>query len=275
MNKVGSLLTLLFSCLLSTLQAQPSKSLFKVVGYYSLRSALQADIKSVPFKNLTHVNLWFLNPDTLGNFTRDFSALAPFIKAAHRKKVKVLFSIAGGSPHPYYHALLKDDNRTAFIDHLVSQVLRYAVDGIDVDLEGGDIDENYEIFVVELARALRLHDKMITAAVAVYYKDQVTDNALAQYDFVNVMSYDRTGPWRLDKPGPHSTLAHAEEDLEYFGTVRGIAKEKMTLGVPRTRRHPPSAWIMDRSCRPSGDLNLWINGIRPMGKPFITMEYRP
>jgi GH18 family chitinase len=151
---------------------------------------------------------------------------------AHRKKVKVLFSIAGGSPHPYYHALLKDDKRPAFINNLVSEVLRTTVDGIDVDLEGGDIDENYEKFVVELARELRSRDKMITAAVAIYYKDQVTDNALAQYDFVNVMSYDRTGPWRPDKPGPHSTFAHAEEDLAYFGTVRGISKEKMTLGVP-------------------------------------------
>src|SRR5882762_9883932 len=232
MNQKISLLTLLLSSLLVSPHAQPSKVPFKVVGYYSLRSALTTEIKKVPFNKLTHVNLWFLNPDTLGKFTRDLSALAPFIKAAHRKKVKVLFSIAGGSPHPYYHVLLKDDYRTAFINDLVSEVKRYAVDGIDVDLEGGDIDENYEKFVVELSRALRLQDKMITAAVAIYYKDQVTDNALAQYDFVNVMSYDRTGPWRPEKPGPHSTFAHAEEDLKYFGTVRGISKEKMTLGVP-------------------------------------------
>ncbi len=232
MNQKVTLLILLFSLLLASLQAQTPNAPFRVVGYYSLGSALTAESKNVPFKKLTHINLWFLNPDTLGNFTRDLSALPAFISAAHRKKVKVLYSIAGGSPHPYYHKLLKDDKRAGFIGNLVSEVLRYALDGVDVDLEGGDIDENYEKFVVELARALRSYDKMITAAVAVYYKDQVTDNALAQYDFVNVMSYDRTGPWRPDKPGPHSTLAHAEEDLEYFGTVRGIPKEKMTLGVP-------------------------------------------
>lgn len=72
----------------------------------------------------------------------------------------------------------------------------------------------------------------MTAAIAVYYKDQLTDTALKAYDFVNVMSYDRTGPWRPEKPGPHATLEHAMEDLEYFGSARNIPKEKITLGVP-------------------------------------------
>ena len=110
--------------------------------------------------------------------------------------------------------------------------LKWNVDGIDVDLEGSDIDERYEDFVVELAQSLRAHNKLITAAIAVYYKDQLSDRALSQYDFVNVMSYDRTGPWRPEKPGPHATYEHAVEDLAYFGKVRNIPREKMTLGVP-------------------------------------------
>jgi len=47
-----------------------------------------------------------------------------------------------------------------------------------------------------------------------------------------VMSYDRTGPWRPEKPGQHSAYEHAVEDLDYFGVVRKLPKEKMTLGVP-------------------------------------------
>jgi GH18 family chitinase len=207
------------------------KNDFKVVGYYSLRSALE-NPKDVPFKRLTHVNLWFFNPDSLGNFTQDLSGLEPFINKAHRKDVKVLFSIGGGSKQKQYHKLLKDEYRPALVKNLVAQAIQYNVDGIDVDLEGGDIDDNYENFVVELGQALRAHNKLLTAAIAIYYKDQLSDRALAQYDFVNVMSYDRTGPWRPEKPGPHAAYEHAVEDLEYFGDVRKIPKEKMTLGVP-------------------------------------------
>jgi chitinase len=206
---------------------------FKIVGYYSLGSALNwHESKDVPLKRLTHVNLWFLNPDSTGNFTKDLSSLAPFIKAAHRKNVKVLFSIGGGSKQKQYHTLLGDEYRTPFIGKLVALTLQHNVDGIDVDLEGSDIDANYENFVTELASALHSHNKIITAAIAIYYKDQLSDQAISQYDFVNVMSYDRTGPWRPDKPGPHSLYSHAEEDLNYFGTLRQVPAAKMTLGVP-------------------------------------------
>ena len=208
-------------------QQQP----FRVVGYYSLKAAMEKP-KDVPFKYLTHINLWFLNPDSLGRFTTDFSALKPFIDKAHKKNIRVLFSIGGGSKQPQYMRLLQDDLRPKLIDSLVAQVIRNNLDGIDVDLEGSDIHDTYESFVVELANALHAKGKLITSAVAIYYKDQFTDKALAQYDFMNVMSYDRTGPWRPDKPGPHALYTHAVEDLNYFGEERKIAPEKMTLGVP-------------------------------------------
>jgi len=229
-NLFIGILILLGSCAVT--KPRNDKSGFKVVGYYSLQAAMRDTLSKVPFDKVTHINLWFLNPDTLGNFNQDFSALRPFINAAHDKNVKVLASIGGGSPHPYYHALLKDDKRTVFINNLMAVVTKNNLDGIDIDLEGGDIDENYENLVVELASELKSQKKMITAAIAVYYKDKLSDKALAQYDFVNVMSYDRTGSWRPEKPGPHSTYAHAMEDLEYFGVERKIPKEKMVLGVP-------------------------------------------
>jgi chitinase len=184
---------ILLSFAISPVKSQSLKNDFKKVGYFSLRSAMN-DFHGFPFKKLTHINLWFLNPDSAGNFTQNLSSLKPFISKAHRKHLKVFFSIAGGGEHPYYYQLLKPDKRTKIIQNLLSIVLDNNMDGIDVDLEGSDIDENYEAFVVELAIALRSNQKMISSAIAVYYKEQYSDKALAQYDFVTIMAYDRTGP---------------------------------------------------------------------------------
>jgi chitinase len=212
--------------------AQGDRPPFRVVGYYSLRAAMTADPATVPFDKLTHINLSFLNPDATGTFTQDFSGIAPFVEAAHGRQVKVLVSIGGGGRHPYYHDLLSDETRTPFIERLLATVERYRVDGVDVDLEGSDIDQHYEPFVTELSKALKSRGKLLTAAIAVFYKDALSDAALAQYDFVNIMSYDHTGPWRPEKPGPHAPYDEADAALTYFGVDRKIPKDKMVLGVP-------------------------------------------
>jgi chitinase len=46
------------------------------------------------------------------------------------------------------------------------------------------------------------------------------------------MSYDQTGPWRPNEPGPHSTYAKAEEDLQYWTSARGFPGKKINLGLP-------------------------------------------
>jgi len=232
MEKKLYLMSVLTLFLLSVAAQTPAaKPKFKIVGYYSLRAAMTAVLKTVPFDKLTHINLWFMNPDTLGNFTQDYSALIPFIKAAHAKNVKVIPSIAGGGRHTYYNDLLKDDKRTMFINNLVAVVDKYGFDGIDVDIERRDIDHNYEKFATELAKSLKARKKMITAAIAVFFKDSLTEKALAQYDYVNVMSYDHTGPNTPQNPGPHSLYAHAVADLDYFHTEKKVPKNKMVLGV--------------------------------------------
>lgn len=112
------------------------KTTFKVVGYYFLNSAIKdtvyADSNYLFLDRITHLNIAFINPDSAGNFKQDF-AIDTLIKKAHKKNVKVLASIAGGGPHPYYEVLLKDDKRKMLVNNLVSLVHLYDLDGIDVD----------------------------------------------------------------------------------------------------------------------------------------------
>ena len=95
MKSKAILLLTVLSLTVLTSKAQPDP-LFRVVGYYSLNAAMSDVDKSI-LKKLTHVNLWFLNPDSTGNFTRDLSGLTRFVSEAHKRNVKVLFSIGGGS----------------------------------------------------------------------------------------------------------------------------------------------------------------------------------
>jgi len=232
---------------------RPSAS-FKVVGYYFLytavRDTVHADSTYLFLNKITHLNIAFINPDRGGNFDQNL-AIDTLIKKAHQKNVKVLASIGGGGSHEYFHKLLENDKRKFFINNLISLVQRYDLDGIDVDIEGDDIDNNYANFVTELATSLKPLKKIITAAIATAYKDQLPDKALQQFNFVNIMSYDRTGPWRPQDPGDHSPYSMAVEDLDYWHNVRSIPKEKLVLGLP-----------------------FYGYGFGPVDSPAISMDYQ-
>lgn len=236
--KLKFLSILLFASISSlTLSAQGASSSFKIVGYYSFDAAMKANISDFPFSKLTHIDLWFVNPDSLGNLNQDFAALAPFIKAAHAHNVKVLYSIGGGSYQGQYHALLKDGKRQELVKNLVSKVMQLDADGIDVDLESGyafgkETDPNYGRFVTELAQALKSKNKLITSALPSSPGDVVTHDVLSQFDFINIMSYDHTGPWSPDRAENHASYSDAMKDVHYYVNTLKVPKEKIVLGVP-------------------------------------------
>lgn len=226
-----SLYLLHFSCSKKTISANNKKSNFRVIGYLPGRENLLASAMTIDYSKITHLYIAFINPDSLGSLkgTKNLKEVAAI---AHAKNVKIMASIGGGGAPAYYPAFLSGEKKIKLIADLVNLAIESNLDGIDVDLEGALIDGNYENFVIDLATQLRAKNKMITAAIATVYKDQFTDKALAQFDFVNMMSYDKTGPWNLSKPGPHAPYEMAVEDLEYWTKTRGIPKEKLSLGVP-------------------------------------------
>lgn len=205
-------------------------SQFRVVGYVPLGRAIP-DFSKIEFKKITHLNIAFINPDSTGNVVvpAGFDSL---VKTARKNKVKVLASIGGGSHNPYYGRVLSDSNRSAFVQKLVQLAVERKLDGLDVDIENDNIDINYEPFVVALSAALKPLKKELTAALATWNAHLISSRALEQYDFINVMSYDQTGPWRPNQPGPHSTYLKAEEDLLYWLNTRKVPRNKIGLGVP-------------------------------------------
>lgn len=217
-------------CVLVILLSLKSTAQFRTVGYIHYGKLLPA-LNSIQFDKLTHLNIAFLNPDANGELI-SLPGIDSLIKESHKNNVKVIASIGGGSHNPYYESLLKKENRKSFIDKLVQYCIDHNLDGLDVDLENEAIDENYEKFVVNLSRKIKKHDKLLTAALATWNAEKISKKALKQYDFINVMSYDQTGPWRPQQPGPHSTYIKAEEDLNYWISKRKVDPKKINLGVP-------------------------------------------
>ena len=92
---------LIFSSITTlTLSGQTTASSFKIVGYYPIEHAMKVDTSEVPYDNLTHIILAFVNPDSSGNLNQDFAALTSFTKAAHNHNVKLLYSIGVSSDIP-------------------------------------------------------------------------------------------------------------------------------------------------------------------------------
>ncbi len=207
-------------------------SSFKVIGYLPVgRHDLSGFLSNFDFGSITHLNLAFINPDSSGAFA-DIPVIPQIVHLAHRAGVKVLMSMGGGGIPAYFTGFLTDDKRAAFVQSIASTLDKYQLDGVDVDLEGSAIDQHYAPFVSDLSSMVRARKKLLTAAVATPYGANTPDAALANFDFINIMSYDKTGPWRPSNPGPHAPYDSAVSDLVYWGKTRSIPKFKMTLGLP-------------------------------------------
>lgn len=209
--------------------ASPS---FRVVGYLREYNVVDGQAIKFDFSKITHLNIAFINPNAAGEFTT-LEGLSALVAAAHAKNVKVLASIGGGLAPAYYTTLIADNSsRAKLVSSIAGLTDKYNLDGIDVDLEGSFVDANYETFMVDLKKVLQPKSKLLTTAIATVYATQYTNKALAQFDFINIMSYDKTGPWKPEKPGQHSPYSMAVDDLDYWAGTRGIAKEKLSLGLP-------------------------------------------
>ncbi|MDZ7608761.1 MAG: glycosyl hydrolase family 18 protein [Cyclobacteriaceae bacterium] len=210
---------------------------FKVVGY--LLAGNFGEIDSIELDRITHLCLAFANPDPAGNLVMDSEGDMEYVvKKAHKAGVKVLISLAGGGKpdKDIWKRVLGPDARDSFISSIMTFVETNNLDGVDVDIEWNllpAIDTLYEPFVVGLGNALHAKSKIITTALdASRIHPAVTSASLAAYNFINIMAYDKTGPWRPDLPGQHSPFSFAESALKYWTIDLKMAPEKLVLGMP-------------------------------------------
>ena len=211
----------------STLVAQD----FKTVGYFpTYRFSL---VDNIAYNKLTHLNIAFAQPDEQGNLTTNGVTISDVVQKAQAAGLEVFISLAGGAASlSVWENWLRPANRSFFISNIIEYVKIHNLQGVDVDLEWGTVNDDYSGFVLELRDSLKAYNYGITAALPGTYRyPEVSDEALAAYDWVNLMVYDLTGPWAPDLHGPHSPFSFAESSIAYW-LAQGLSKEKMTLGVP-------------------------------------------
>ena len=214
----------------------------RVVGYFPTWRFTLTD--KVDFCKLTHVNIAFGNPMVDGTIQLSnpsaISNLEQLISTAKLQNSNIQFyiSLAGGVlsdevANTWKTFLASSQDRPKLIDKIIEFVLENKLDGVDVDLEWSHVTQGYSDFVIELKKELSIHGKGMTAAFASETKfSQISDQALAVFDFINIMVYDYTGSWNPSQPGQHSSYNHAERGINYWKNIVGIAGEKLTLGVP-------------------------------------------
>ena len=222
-----------------------------VIGYVATFKGLDAAIGEARAGNYTQLDLAFVNPTPAGEVVGpDGLACAPtadgatitdaelsapgaslpnvsdvqlraFVAAAHQSGTKVVASF-GGAIIPGcggdWTRLLSPTMRPTVVANVLSMVDRYALDGVDVDLEGDlmtgiDRAGNYTPFVQAMAEGLHGRSKILTAATGSYPGGMVPDASMPYFDVIGVMSYDQIGPTWGTPGGEHSTYAQAEADL--------------------------------------------------------------
>jgi len=227
---------ILFGCAARKLATQPVADVvykapanFRVVGYLIAGQIANGHASSFDVSRINYLNIFFNSPAYTGKFKK-FAHLDSMITAAHNNHVKVLATIGNAIDMDR----ISDSCRSDFVDSLVSSVIELHLDGIDVDLEGegGHINKDYEGFVNALSVALKAKGLLLTAAIATWESQLLSDKALACFDFLNIMTYDATGPWNIKDRGPHSPYSMAVSDLDFWTNKRHIAKEKLDLGLP-------------------------------------------
>ena len=252
----------------------------RVVAYVPNWVDLNAFSATIDYAKLTHINIAFENPrNAAGELSFNPKNLA-LISTARTNGVKVLVSIGGGAASANqamkqrYFDLLNATNRAAFAARLARYVSDHDFDGLDVDIEGPSINQDYGAFIQELAAVLKPKDKLLTAALSKGYGgDKVPASVFAHFDFVNIMAYDGAGPWSPQRPGQHSSFEFATNNMAYW-LDRGLPKHKAVLGVPfygygfgeagRRRDYPYKAILAEFPGAEKLDQvgnTIWYNGI--------------
>lgn len=227
-------LLFLFILLLSLRNPALSQEEFRMIGYLPYYRFNLID--SINLEGLTHVCLAFAHPDEHGIIRMEGGGVSTVVKKLKQHNIRILLSLAGGGMSSYRSRLwsfwMSPSQRFRLIQSIISYVRQHDMDGVDVDLEWKDVNRHYSGFIIELSEALKKEGLILSAAwPGIHRYQNLSDEALHAFDFINIMAYDLTGPWDPNRPGQHSSYEFAEDCITFWRN-QGVPAQKLNLGLP-------------------------------------------
>jgi hypothetical protein len=210
----------------------------------------------IDFTKMTHLLLAFGTVDTSNNWDMGASDsdVQTLAAAAHASQVKILVSIGGadddiGIIDQYQTA----SNITPLVANLNSMVTRLDLDGVDVDLERGNLmqsSSNYPAFINALISTFRPNGMLVTTALAQYIAQDANSDAVLQgvyqsFDFINDMIYT-------------TNMSDYTSEASWWTSTQGITKTKLCWGLEFTSSLSTSTAIqLTTASKAYGGVMMW------------------
>ncbi|MGY8787802.1 MAG: glycosyl hydrolase family 18 protein [Fidelibacterota bacterium] len=222
----------------------------RVVGYYPEWMQNEFPVSEIDLSVVTHVIHAFAWPDTEGNVLSYTNMLSPsHSETIHAGGGKFLLALGGWGNDVGFATVAADAQlRSTFINNLIDICDTYGYDGIDMDWEypqSNDERQNLNILIAEMDSSFNEHNPnwLITMAVPVSnWGGQWFDFSFLQFyvDFFNAMTYDLHGSWTNDaghnsplyQSPPGDPEGSCETAMNYLINTRGIPEGQINLGLP-------------------------------------------
>ena len=222
----------------------------RVVGYYPHWVLSQFQPEEIKLDIVTHVIhsfAWANEDGSISSYDGMFgNNMADLV---HSGGSKFLLSIGGWGNHEGFEAILiNEELRELFIYNLTSLLLINNYDGVDLDWEFPDSNEdknNLNLLVSEMDSIFNSINPnwLITMAIPVsnWWGQWHDFNFLSNHiDFYNAMTYGTHGNWSSHvghlSPLYSSPLNDPDGschlNMNYLINQRGIAKDKINMGIP-------------------------------------------
>jgi chitinase len=233
----------------------------RVVGYYTMWGNTKLPVSAVKFDKVTHINHAFAWPTTSGGITSSPPTIdTALIGATHRAGRKILISLGGANSSSVFASVAAAiDTRTAFVNNLVTYIVKNHYDGADFDWEqpSSSADSVNELALMKgTHEAFQQTDPTLLLTMAIgsssYGGRYRNYDSLRQYvDWFNVMTYDMDQGWS-GKSGYNAALYYyagmgsdysVDQSIFYLTRSRRIPSSKLVLGVPfygKTFNNSPS-----------------------------------